>query len=301
MSSPVAEPADITMHGPRTRHRGVRVSAADEREWLQPFPICPALAMHQIMHLGIARAFAPYRVARTRQLNSYFLACLSGEGKVLVDGRWLSCHAGMAFLLPPHILNSFYATGVQAWEWCWVCYRQPAQQRPLASSSTPVLAKFDASALRHAVEGLIAEAETPGAAAEVHHWIELIHGYVLRFAQPERSDDVLWRLWDRVASSLSAEWNLDRLATEAHWSTEHLRRRCQRQLGRSPMQQVIYLRMRHAAELLISTDDKIETIARAIGYQNQFVFSSTFKKAVGWAPSDYRQRAPRQAGDSRST
>ena len=52
--------------------------------------------------------------------------------------------------------------------------------------------------------------------------------------------------------------------------------------------QVIYLRMQLAAKLLASTDDKIETIAREVGYENPFVFSTTFKKWVGWRPSDYR-------------
>ena len=43
------------------------------------------------------------------------------------------------------------------------------------------------------------------------------------------------------------------------------------------MHHVTYLRMRRAAELLATTEDKIETIAGAVGYQNPFVFSTTFK------------------------
>jgi AraC-like DNA-binding protein len=46
--------------------------------------------------------------------------------------------------------------------------------------------------------------------------------------------------------------------------------------------------MRHAAKLLAATDDKIETIAGEVGYANPFVFSTTFKRWVGWRPSDYR-------------
>jgi AraC-like DNA-binding protein len=69
-----------------------------------------------------------------------------------------------------------------------------------------------------------------------------------------------------------------------------LRRLCRRELGRSPMHHVIFLRMRHAAKLLAATDDKIETIAGEVGYANPFVFSTTFKKWVGWRPSDYRAR-----------
>ena len=44
------------------------------------------------------------------------------------------------------------------------------------------------------------------------------------------------------------------------------------------------------ARLLTTTEDKVETIAHACGYENPFVFSTTFKKWVGWRPSDYRAR-----------
>jgi len=83
---------------------------------------------------------------------------------------------------------------------------------------------------------------------------------------------------------------LERLARLAHMSTEHLRRLCRRQLGRSPMHQVIFLRMRRAAELLATTDEKVETIAAAVGYQNPFAFSNTFKKWTGWRPSEFPGR-----------
>ena len=293
MPSPSPEHTDTTMHGPRTRHYGVRVTADDRRDWMEKFPVCPALAAHQMMHLGRAKAYPPYRVVRAAQLNSYFFACLAGEGRVLVDGRHHPVRAGSAFLLPPHILNEFFATGTKGWEFCWVCYHQPRQQRPLASSGTPVLAKFDAESLRCAIEGLLHEAGTTNAPAEIHHWVELIHGYVLRFAQPEQLDHAIWRLWEKVGISLGDAWTLDRMAAEVHGSAEHLRRLCHRQLGRSPVQQLIYLRMRRAAHLLITTDAKIETIANDVGYENPFVISTTFKRAVGWRPSEYRLRATR--------
>ena len=82
------------------------------------------------------------------------------------------------------------------------------------------------------------------------------------------------------------------MARRAHCSGEHLRRLCRKQLGRSPMQHVTYLRFRHAANLLTETDPKLEAIAAEIGYANAFVFSNSFKKWTGRRPSDYRTKAP---------
>jgi AraC-like DNA-binding protein len=48
--------------------------------------------------------------------------------------------------------------------------------------------------------------------------------------------------------------------------------------------------MRRAAELLEANDAKIENVALSVGYANPFVFSNTFKKWIGWRPSEYRRR-----------
>jgi AraC-like DNA-binding protein len=114
----------------------------------------------------------------------------------------------------------------------------------------------------------------------------------MRFAQPLRGDDRLWHLWELVGRELSRRWTLPALARASHLSAEHLRRLCKQQLGRSPRQQVTYLRMQRAGELLATTDDKIEAIAAAVGYENPFVFSTTFKKWIGWRPSEFRGVRP---------
>jgi AraC-like DNA-binding protein len=237
------------------------------------------------------------------------MGCFGWEGRILVDGRWQKCRAGMACLLPPHLLNAFHAVPGKPWDFVWVRYQATPEQRPLVSASSPVLAKFDPEPLRLAMLGLHAEslraqkeqsakgspspAAPSHAPAALHHWVELVQTYVLRFAQPWQMDDRLSRLWEKIADRLGEPWTLTQLAQEVHMSEEHLRRLTTHQLGRSPMRQLTYLRMRHAAELLASTEDKIESIALAVGYQNAFVFSTTFKKWTGWRPSEHRARVHR--------
>ena len=54
------------------------------------------------------------------------------------------------------------------------------------------------------------------------------------------------------------------------------------------VQHLTFLLIQRAKNLLSSTDEKIETIARMVGCENPFTFSSLFKKWVGWSPSRYR-------------
>lgn len=275
----------------------VRSSEAERRPFLSGSPVCPVLVRHHIAHLGLQVARDPYRIVRANQTGTFFLACLGGEGRVLVDGRWQRLGRGTACLLLPHMLNAFHAVPGKRWEFCWVRYQAAAHRQPRVPASAPRLARFDGEPLRHAILGLYHECAAGGAGVAVSdavpHWVELIQSQVMRFARPWQVDHRLAQVWEEVAAGLSEAWSLERLAGMAHMSGEHLRRLCQRELGRSPKQHVTFLRMRRAAELLATTRLKIEVIAAEVGYGNPFVFSTTFKRATGWRPSDYPGRRSR--------
>ena len=266
----------------------VRSDAEDSRDWLQAAPVCRALANHQIRHLAVARMPAPFEIVRTRLSGSYFLASFSGEGRVLIDGRWARCPSGRAILLPPHTLQAFQTPAGKRWDFCWVRYQERAGQKPLASARTPIVAEFASEPLRLAILGLHHECSTGGALSG--RWADLIHEYVTQFAQPAAMDSRLWNLWEEVAASLGNSWTITEMARQVHLSDKQLQRLCLKELGRSPRQQLIWLRMRHAADLL-QTNAKIDSIAREVGYQNPFVFSTTFKRVMGWTPSTYPGRA----------
>lgn len=277
----------------------VRANRADKRDWLQLAPVCEMLSQHRIAHLGVCEAHAPYRIVRMKQSGTYFMACFGGEGRILVDGRWQACKVGMACLLPPHLLNAFHAVPGKPWHFAWVRYEPVPEQRPIVSASSPVLAKFSAEPLKMAVLGLHAECEAQHQhPATVHHWVELVQSYVRQFAEPWQMDERLSRLWEQVALQPGLDWTSSRLAAQAHMSEEHLRRLTTQQLGRPPMRHVTWLRMRHAAELLATTDEKVGSIALAVGYQNPFVFSTTFKRWIGWRPSEHRIKAAHSSGPS---
>jgi AraC-like DNA-binding protein len=290
-SAAIQELSETHTLGGDTEYRVVRAGADDNRPWIRGAPVCGTLKTHRICHAGIMTAMAPYRIVRMHQGGLYFLACLSGEGRVLVDGRWQKCGPGMAVALPPFMVNAFEAVKGRPWRCCWVRYEQIPGQQPILSSSSPLMAAFNGRALYAAIEGLIEEAAHESKPAAMFHWVELIQNYVERFAQPWQQDDRLWRLWEQVAADVGHDWTLDELAYQAHVSAEHLRRLCRKALGRTPMHHVTWLRMKKACELLSTTNLKIETVSHTVGYQNPFVFSNTFKKWIGWRPSEHRSRS----------
>lgn len=250
---------------------------------------CSALAARQISHIGVGDAAVPYRIVRTHLSGTYVHASLGGEGRILLEGRWRPHRAGMVSLAPAHVLHAFHAIPSRRWQYCWVRY-MPQSPRSSIGFMAPVMAHFDAEALKHAILGLCQEMQTRADSGAAMLWIDMIEHYISQIAEPLQKEHRLRALWESVQKDLARNWTVDALARMAHISGEHLRRLCQSNLGRSPMQQLTYLRIQHAAHQLATTQTKIEEIALRVGYQNPFAFSNTFKRMTGFRPSLFRSR-----------
>lgn len=60
--------------------------------------------------------------------------------------------------------------------------------------------------------------------------------------------------------------------------------------GKSPINYLIEIRLKHAYELLIHTNFTIKDISEKVGYRDQFHFSKLFKKHFGLPPSKVRKK-----------
>lgn len=269
---------ETTLDGPRTRRWSV-----DARQ-------CPELAVHHIAWLGMDTVHVPYSRVRLSPKGSFFLACLEGEGRVFLEGRWQRVAAGQLCLAPPRILNAFHAVPRRPWSFAWIRYEEPATVKPLVGADSPLRLGAGAEELGRIIAGLRAEWEGERDAALVRHWISLVHGFAQRLARPWRSQSRVAELWEIVAGDLAADWKLTRLAGQCSLSAEHLRRVCRRELGRTPMEHVTYMRIQRAQELLDESDVKLDAIAPQVGYRSAIVFSRAFVRCVGLTPSQYRER-----------
>lgn len=271
-----------------TTERVVRASDTDVRDWLANAPVCCALVQHGIVHVGIAEIVHPYEVRRPDLSGTFVLVCTGGEGRVWLEGKWQPMRTDQACLAPPHAFHSYRALPRKAWHIAWVRYQEPEGAMPIVNARAPVLASFNGGPLAVAIEGLYREACGTASPAAMNIWSDLIQHYARTFAEPWRTDDRLRDVWQTVAQDISSDWSLPKLARIASMSTKHFTRLCQQSLGRTPAQHITTLRLQRAVHLITTTGDKIETIAREVGYKSLFTFSHTFKKFTGSRPSEYR-------------
>lgn len=250
---------------------------------------CDALAARHIAHVAVVDAAAPYTVVRTHLSGAFMQVCLSGEGQTLLDGRWYPHKPGNVSFAPAHVLHAFHCVPGKRWRLAWVRFR-PDSVRSVDGAMAPTMSPFDGQVLEHAILGLAGEMQGAADAGTCVVWVDVIERYVSRLLEPLQREPRLVPVWNAVKADLARDWTLADLASLANTSEEHLRRLCQKNLGRSPGRQLATLRIAHAAHLLATSDDKIEAIARGVGYVNPFAFSNTFKRLTGFRPSDYRAK-----------
>ncbi len=256
----------------------------DTQEQIVSAALCPALMPHQIRLAGLTEAGAGFAFTRPAPPWGQILACTGGQGWVWVDPVWEHCAAGQVYVTPPHTLHAYRAETKIPWSLCWVQSSGEWLHR-----DRPILLSADPCPLSGSIMGLHREAMQSLDPVLLTPWAFLVSSYARRLVQPRGSDPRFRHLWDLVSADLAAPWTVASLARLIALSPEHLRRLCHQHLAVSPMRHVTALRMRRAAALLASESYTVEAVARIVGYDNPYTFSTAFKRQMGTPPSAYRQ------------
>ncbi len=269
----------------------VQVDRNDDQPWLVSSPVCSMLNQHKIALCGIARTTRADDLARAPLSGPAFLACLSGRGKVRLGNEWIELSDDEACLQSPIGGPRLRSTSDEPWTFGWVSYRENSKTIPQVCADVRMRGPFTAAPLRHAIEGLHAEASNQRRLGIMESWVDLIQSYVRTFTEPFNNNDRLQVVWSRVQSDLKEPWSVDRLASMVGLSREHLRRVSLESLGRTPMQHVTFLRMRKAAGILTNSEASIAEIAEEVGYSTANAFSDVFLRFTGLRPSAFREQS----------
>lgn len=96
-------------------------------------------------------------------------------------------------------------------------------------------------------------------------------------------------LLDQLIKHPQKTWTLESMAACTGLSRSAFFKRFNELAGQSPGQVLLALRNSHACQLLRS-NQTVEQVCAAVGYQSIATFSRSFTKAVGVQPGAYRQQ-----------
>lgn len=256
---------------------------------------CPPMQTCRMIWAGFSTIGRNYCYVRSNPAFSHVTICTAGRAEVLSDGRWTPFSESMAALSPARALHGARSLPGESCSICWVGYDEAPGSTPLLAAEAPVFTRLDHRPVLWAVQGLCHEVLGTAHPAIMHQMVTVLDSLVKRITASGQIDERLRRLWDCVDSDLAYPWTVDECAARLHMSAVHLRRLCRRELGHSPQDRLTLLRMRRAAQLLHTGSDPVKMIASKVGYENEFAFSTAFKRIMGMTPTDFR------ASNSRST
>jgi AraC-like DNA-binding protein len=155
------------------------------------------------------------------------------------------------------------------------------------------------SAIRH----LVSESETsrPGSRALLARLAEALFIETLRRHMARlRQEDTGWLAAARdpaVGVALASmhreptrDWTLAELAKRVGVSRTVFARRFVEVLGQTPLAYLASWRLSLGATRLRSSDDSVNEVALAVGYQSEAAFNRAFKREFGLPPAQYRKR-----------
>ncbi|MBQ8309447.1 MAG: helix-turn-helix transcriptional regulator [Clostridia bacterium] len=115
---------------------------------------------------------------------------------------------------------------------------------------------------------------------------------------PHLSEEVLSTI-RYMNSHLSEDLSMDALAARVYLSHTGLIWKFKQELGTTPSQYLILLRLRYAKQLLLDHPYSITEIAELCGYANPYYFTNSFRKYSGMSPTVFRKHYLGKTSQSR--
>lgn len=255
-----------------------------------------------VTHIGHFSAASDHYVERPHGTSQHILiACISGKGSCVLDGREWQIEPGNLLFLPPREYHIYGANSQTPWTIFWIHFRGLRAQDYLTSlgvsSHKPVISVDDPSILfesfedtfRHVTHGF-SETALTGLSTAFMRLIGLVKVHQRAAgSRSRRTENRLLKVLASMRDDLAHTWTLEELARSANLSVPHFTELCRRQTGMAPLGLLIRLRLQKAMDLLQQGGYNVAEAALAVGYDDPFYFSRLFKKHMGVTPSACRQ------------
>lgn len=112
--------------------------------------------------------------------------------------------------------------------------------------------------------------------------------YTVDRNRTNRVGNVIGRCIAELHENYQLDYTLSELAEKYFFNPSYFSTLFKKHTGMHFTEYIMDLRMNHAAQLLLESNDKIYQIAKKVGYQDVKYFTRIFKKKFGYTPEEYR-------------
>ena len=269
---------------------------------------------------GVEQCRPGFAVGPRARKNYHLHVVLSGKGVLRVGERTYRLHGNQTFLLKPDETAFYQADAENPWHYCWVSFNGLSAKSYMDAAGFPagVNARdcyVDANEFLMLAWKLLERREDTlqNELRQLSLTLEFIALAIesgSRGAQPRRHDDSPDIYVDHALDVIRCQYatvKISDIAKRIGINRSYLTSIFKKRTGLSPQEYLLRYRLNMACQLLLTTSQPIQEVARKIGYENPMTFSKMFKSAYGVSPSAYRtastapDAAPPFAESNRST
>jgi len=264
----------------------------------------PCIKDLYITHIGVfPKAIGQHRIRPKGCRQFILIYCLSGEGWVEVRGIRTAVNKNQLFVIEPNTACSYGANDRNPWTNYWIHFTGAN-----ASAYSPVLnqiIKIPPSNNSRLEERLILFEEmlqnlkdcfVPDKVVYANICLKqflssIKYLEVYRSVKKDNEHDVINEVISYMRAHLNVTISAVELAQHSNYSYANLYRLFKKNIGSSPHDYFIHLKMERAIKYLLTTNLKVKEIGLKLGYEDPYYFSRMFTNHVGLSPANYRKEA----------
>lgn len=230
----------------------------------------------------------------TGRLDYYLMHVTSGELRMTFSGECITLRAGDTLVLPPLCPYSYTYTGGEALGYLWVHFTGSAAEYYLKETGL-----FPCPTVRHSSrEGRVNvnfkamfDIFVGDDTFREHSLAACLLQILTEIARSLKKDaeNPLMRSLRYIDASYTEDIRIPELAAMENLSNSRYCALFKLHTSKSPIAYIIDLRLRHACELLRTTDMSVKQIGILVGYDDPLFFSKLFKSKLGVTPTQYRE------------
>ena len=245
---------------------------------------------------GNFNSSAPFTTYNSEgRLDYYLLYVVSGTLEVRLPEKAITAKRGDTVVFPPDYKYFYkYRADAEPLSYLWVHFTGSAAEqylRELGLEVLPAVRTSKSESLAQLNFQRIFEVYSTDSPFRAHALSAILLETLVDLArswQEKKQEKTLSRSLAYINRNYAESLSVSELARMENLSPSRYHVLFKQCAGMPPSEYIIELRLRHAAELLASTDMSVGQISALVGYDDQHFFSRIFKKHFGRSPSQFR-------------
>ena len=252
-----------------------------------------------LQEIGYFKTTPPYSVERANLPSFLLIYTLSGEGILEIDGQKESLQSGLCMFINCKHHHRYYTKPGRKWEFLWAHFYGTdafGYHRIFSQGNTYAVA-IPQNSIEKLFWDMIDLQQNWSVIHEIivnQTLVSLLTQLLLARGEAACAHDNLPEYIQKIAREIERNHtrplSLEVFSNQFHISKFHLSRMFRYYIGMSFREYVIFVRLRHAKELLKYTVQAVAQIALDCGFNDVSYFIRLFRNKEGCTPLEYRKQ-----------